>query len=150
MKKIFTFILIAAGLSFNAASAQNRNERYHDQDRYQVNHTSNNWDRNGRNQPNGNWNRSDRNQSMDYGNNNNRRGNNDYERQAEYDRMNRDCDNRIDVYRNDRRIDNYERNRRIQEVEYERQQKAKAFGKGVVVGGIAAIVLGVLISGGGR
>jgi hypothetical protein len=150
MKKIFTFILIAAGLSFNAASAQNRNERYNEQDRYQVNQPANNWDRNGRNQQNGNWNRNGRNQSGDYGNNNNRRGNNDYERQVEYDRMNQECDTRIDVYRNDRRMDNYERNRRIQEVEYERQQKAKAFGKGVVVGGIAAILLGVLISSGGR
>jgi hypothetical protein len=150
MKKIFTFILVAAVFSFNAALAQNRNERYNDQDRYQVNQPGNNWDRNGRHQPNRNWNRNERTQSRDYGNNNNRRGNSDYERQAEYDRMNGECDNRIDVYRNDRRLDSYERNRRIQEVEYERQQKAKAFGKGVVVGGVAAILLGVLISGGGR
>jgi len=139
MKKIFTLILVAAGLlSVNAASAQNRNDRYNKQDRYPVN------------QQNDNWNNNQRNQSKDYGYNNQRGRNNDYDRQrqAEYDRMNQEYDRRIDGYRNDRRLDRYERNRRIQQAEQERQQKAKSFGTGVVVGGIAAILLGVLISGG--
>jgi len=143
MKKIFTLMLVAAGLlSFNAASAQNKNNRYGNQGGYQVN------------QPNGQWNQNGRNQSKDYGYNNQRERNNDYNRQeeyrrqAEYDRMNQDYDRRIDGYRNDRRLNRYERDRRIQEAEYERQQKAKSFGKGMVVGGIAAIVLGVLIGGG--
>jgi hypothetical protein len=139
MKKIFTMILVAAGLlSFNAASAQNRNDRYNKQDRYQVNQPNNNWDNNRRNQ------------SKDYGYNDQRGRNNDYQRQAEFDRMNQEYDRRIDGYRNDRRMDKYERNRRIQQAEQERQQKAKSFGTGVVVGGIAAILLGVLISGGGH
>ncbi|HMK04982.1 MAG TPA: hypothetical protein VK489_12350 [Ferruginibacter sp.] len=136
MKKIFTLILVAAGLSITAASAQNRNDRYNDQDRYQVD------------QPNDNWKNSERNQSRNYGNNDRRERNVDHRRQAEYDRMNRDYDRRIDGYRNDRRMNRYERDRRIQEAEYERQEKRKAFGNGVVVGGIAAIVLGVLIGGG--
>ena len=136
MKKIFTLILIAAGLSFNAASAQNRNDRYNNDDRYQVN------------QPKDNRNYNERHQSKDYGYNNQKGRNNDYNRQAEIDRMNRDYDKRIDGYRNDRRLNRYERDRRIQEAELERQQKAKSFGTGMVVGGIAAILLGVLIGGG--
>jgi len=136
MKKIFTLILVAAGLSFNAASAQNRNDRYNNDDRYQVN------------QPNDNRNYNERHQSKDYGYNNQKGRNNDYKRQAEFDRMNRDYDKRIDGYRNDRRLNKYERDRRIQEAELERQQKAKSFGTGMVVGGIAAILLGVLIGGG--
>jgi len=160
MKKIFTFILVAAGLSFNAASAQNRNNGYGNQGGYQAQQTSNQWnqggrnqsndqwDQNRRNQSNDQWDRNGRQQSRDYGYNNQRGRNNDYQRQAEYDRMNQDCDRTIEVYRNDRSLDRYERNRRIQQVEYERQQKAKAFGTGMVVGGVAAILLGVLIGGG--
>lgn len=155
MKKIFTLMLVAAGLlTFNAASAQNRNNRYGNQDVYQVNQPNGQWNQGGRNQSNGKWDQNERNRSKDYGYNNQRgrnndnNRNNDYQRQAEYDRMNQECDQRIEGYRNDRRIDRYERDRRIQQVEYERQQKAKAFGKGVVVGGIAAILIGVLIGGG--
>ncbi len=137
MKKIFTLILIAAGLLFfNAASAQKRNGRYNDQGGYQVNQPSDQWNQNGRQQSKG------------YGYNNQRGRNNDYKRQAEYDRMNQECDQRIEGYRNDRSMNRYERNRRIQEVEMEREQKRKAFGNGMVVGGIAAILLGVLIGSG--
>ena len=148
MKKIFTLMLVAAGLlTFNEASAQNRNKRY-DQGGYEVNQPNGQWDQGGRNQTNGQWDQNGRNRSKDYGYNNQKGRNNDYQRQAEYDRMNREYDNRIDGYRKDRRLDRYERDRRIQEAELERQQKAKAFGKGVVVGGIAAILIGVLIGGG--
>jgi hypothetical protein len=155
MKQIFTMILVATGLLFfNAASAQNRNDRYGDDDRYRVNQPNGQWDQSRNQSSNGQWDQKRRYESKDYGYNKQRRRNNDYNRQeeyrrqAEYDRMNQDCDNRIEGYRNDRSINTYERNRRIQEVEYERQQKAKAFGKGVVVGGIAAILIGVLIGGG--
>lgn len=155
MKKIFTMILVAAGLLiFNAASAQNRNNRYENQGGYQVNQPNGQWDQSSNQYPNGQWDQNRRYESRDYGYNKQRRRNNDYNRQeeyrrqAEYDRMNQECDSRIEAYRNDRRLDRYERDRRIQQVEYERQQKAKAFGKGVVVGGIAAILIGVLIGGG--
>ena len=163
MKKIFTIFLVAAGLlSFNAASAQNRNNRYGNQGGYQVNQPNGQWNQNGgqqsndqwnqdgRRQSNDQWNQNGRHQSKDYGYNNQRGRNNDYQRQAEFDRMNQDYDRRIDGYRNDRRMNGYERNRRIQEAEYERQQKARSFGNGMVVGGIAAIVLGVLIGSAGH
>jgi hypothetical protein len=149
MKKIFTMILVAAGLlSVNAASAQYRNDRNNNQGSYPVY------------QQNDNWNNNQGQQSRDYGSNNRRGRNNDYERQRQYeyerqrqaelDRMNRDYDRRIEGYRNDRRMSRYERERQIQQAEYERQQKAKSFGKGMVVGGIAAIVLGVLIGSAGH
>ncbi|MEO7307997.1 MAG: hypothetical protein ABIR78_07710 [Ferruginibacter sp.] len=170
MKKIFTMILFAAGLSF-AASAQNW-DGSHNQNPYPVYQQNDNWNQNGQQQSrdygynnrrgrNDDYNRQRRNDDYnrqgcndDYnrqGRNDdyNRQGrNNDYNRQAECDRMNQEYDRRIDVYRNDRRMNGYERNRRIQEAEYERQQKNKAFGTGVVVGGIAAILLGVIIAGG--
>lgn len=143
MKKIFTLILFAAGVSFTA-SAQNGNDRYNNQDRYPVNQSGDNWN-NGNQQ-----------QSRDYGYNDRgyndrrcnerRQRNDDYRRQQEYDRMNQECDQKVEVYRNDRSMNNYEKNRRIQDVEYERQQRSKSFGKGLVVGGIAAILLGVLLS----
>lgn len=137
MKKIFTLVLVATGLALTA-SAQNRNDRDNRQ-AYPVY------------QQHDNRNRNDQYPSRDYGYNdrdNRGRRNDEYNRQAEYDRMNQQCDQRIAGYRNDRSLNRYERDRRIQEVEYERQQKAKAFGKGVVVGGIAAVLLGVLIAGG--
>lgn len=141
MKKIFTLMLIAAGMfSFNAASAQYRNDRYGNQNSYPVN------------QSNGQWNNNGHQQNKDYGYDNNRRRNRDYNRQEEYrrqqeyDRMNQQCDEQIQVYRNDRSLNRYERDRRIQQVEYERQQKSKVFGKGLVVGGIAAIVIGAIFA----
>lgn len=69
----------------------------------------------------------------------------DRDRRAEWERMNRDYDQRISQYRTDRRMSSYERNRRIQEVERERQQKANSFGKGLAIGGIAGVIIGVLI-----
>ncbi len=154
-------MLVAAGL-FNAASAQSRDGRYNNQDRYPVNQQNDNWNQNGQqqsrdgrynnqdrypaHQQNDNWNQNGQQQSRDYGYNDSRGRNNDYQRQAEYDRMNQQYDQRVNDYRNDRRLNRYERNRRIQQAEYERQQKAKSFGTGLVVGGIAAIVLGVLFS----
>jgi hypothetical protein len=135
MKKIFTFILFAGALSFNAASAQNRNDPYNDNNRYQVNHQKDNGNHYGWNKSKGRGYNKDK--GRDY----------DYRRQVEYDRMNREYDNRIDGFRKDRTLNRYERNRRIQQAEQERQEKAKAFGTGVVLGGIAAILLGVLISG---
>jgi len=150
MKKIFTIILVAAGLlSVNAATAQTWNGRDNNQGSYPVYQQNDQWNSNGGQQ------------SREYGYNNRRgRHNNDYERQrqyeyerqrqAEFDRMNRDYDRRIEGYRNNRRMSRYERERQIQQAEYERQERAKSFGKGMVVGGIAAIVLGVLIGSAGH
>ena len=131
MKKLI--LILATALSFSAVSAQNRNDdRYRDQ--YPATQTRDDWNNNDRDQ------RRDR----DYGNNNRR-----YEqarRQAEYDRMNQQYNDRINRYRNDRSMDRYERQRRIEEAERERQQKSKSFGKGLIVGGLAALVIGAIIS----
>jgi hypothetical protein len=76
MKQIFTLILVAAGLlSFNAASAQNRNGGHYGQGGYQVN------------QSNGQWNNNGRHQSRDYGYDNQRGRNKDYNRQDDYRRQ---------------------------------------------------------------
>ena len=66
----------------------------------------------------------------------------DYDRRAEIDRVNRDYDSRITDYRNNRRISAYERERNIQRIEKERSDKLKAFGGGVLVGGILGVLLG--------
>ncbi len=172
MKKIFTIILVSTGLFFTA-SAQNRNDRYDNQNGYPVNQTDqnrndryNNQDRYPANQPDQNWNYGGQQQSRDYGYNDRRQCNRDYRRQAEYDRRNQQCDNRNvgygndgygntgygtdgygnDSYGNGRSNNPYERNRRMQEPEQGNQQKTKAFGKGLVVGGIAAILIGAILS----
>lgn len=150
MKKIFTMIVFAAGVSF-AASAQNRDDRYNN-DRYPADQQNNNWNQDDRRQSKEYGDRQqskecgDRQQSRDYGYSNRNRRNVDSRGQQEYDRMNRDCDRRIDGYRNDRRMNSYERDRQIQQAEYERQQRNRSFGTGLVVGGIAAIILGAIIS----
>ena len=40
----------------------------------------------------------------------------------------------------------YERERRIKQAEQEKQQKTRAFGTGVVLGGLAAVLLALLIA----
>lgn len=136
MKKLI--IILTAVMSFNAATAQNRNGGYNNgNDRHQQTQVQSNRDNNGR----GQW------DDRTYNNNrrNDQYGRNDqYNRQAGYDRMNREYDQQVTVYRNDRSLSQYERQRRINEVERQRQEKAKSFGKGLVVGGLAAILIGVL------
>jgi len=132
MKKLI--IILAAVLSFSAVSAQDRDDgRYRDP---QYPTTQDNW--------NNNSNDRDQWRGRDYSNNSKRYE--QYRRQAEYDRMNQQCDERINGYRNDRSIDRYERQRKINDIERERQQKAKSFGKGLIVGGLAALVIGAIIS----
>ena len=131
MKKLFTMILIAAG-TISFASAQNRNENYYKQDRYQTMQTRDNR-------------YSDQRQSNDWAYNNNGR-NDDRNRQTESDRINQQYDNRIKDYRNDHSINRYERNRRMWQPEQERQQQSKTFGKGMVVGGAVGLLLGAILS----
>ena len=59
--------------------------------------------------------------------------------------MNQQYDLEINGYKNDRSLSSYERDRRIHGAEQERQQKLKGFGTGVVIGGIAVVLLGALI-----
>ncbi len=134
MKKLI--IILIAALSFTAASAQSRKDSYNRPDHNQVNQT---WD-NGYN--------NDQHRSNDYAYNNNnaynKGRNDDRSRQAAYDHMNQQYDQRIDGYRNDRSLGSFERDRRIKEAEQERQEKSKSFGNGIVTGGIAGLLIGIL------
>lgn len=130
MKKLI--IILIAAISFNAASAQIRNDSYHTPGRRQVTQT----------RDNSNYN--DQHRSNDYAYNKNNGRNDDRNRQAVYDRMNQQYDQRINGYRNDRSLSRYDRDRRIHEAEQERQQQSRSFGTGLVVGGIAGLLLGVL------
>ena len=137
-------IALATGISF-AASAQNWDRRNNDRDIYQVDRSVDQRSYGNRNQQVDYGYDRNRNQQGDYGYDRNRRFD-DARRQQEYHRINRDYDGRIEQYRRDRRMNRYERDRRIQEVEYERQQRNRSFGTGMVVAGVAAIVLGAIIA----
>lgn len=134
MKKLL--VILIAALSFTAASAQNREDSYNRQDRYQGNQIRDN------RYPN------DQHRSNDYVYNNNNAYNrdrsDDHSREAGYDRMNRQYDQRTNGYGNDRSLGGYERNGRTSEAEHGRHQKSKAFGNGMIVGGIAGVLIGVL------
>jgi len=131
MKKLI--IIFIAAVSFNVASAQSRNDHYQQQDRKQVTQS-----------------RVNQNYAQyhlnDYAYNSNHGQNVDRNRQAEYDRINRQYDQRINGYRNDRSISAHDRDRRIHDVELERQQSLRSFGGGAIVGGIAGFLLGVLVT----
>lgn len=132
MKKLI--IILIAAVSFNAASAQSWNDSYRKQDRKQVT------------QARDNHNYNDQSHSNVYAYNNNNSQNYDRNRQAEYDRVNRQYDQRIVSYRNDRSLSAHDRDRRIHDAELERQQSLRPFGGGAIVGGIAGFLLGVLVS----
>ena len=76
----------------------------------------------------------------------NGRNYNESYRRAEIARINRDYDQRVNRYRNNRYMNSIERERRIREMEYERNQRLKSFGGGVVVGALATLVLGAILS----
>lgn len=132
MKKLI--IILVAAVSFNAASAQNMNASYRQQDRRQVAQTRDDHNYN------------DQYHSNDYGYNNNRSQRIDRNRQEDYNRINQQYDQKINSYRNDRSINVYDRDRRIHEAEMERQQSVNSFGGGAIVGGVAGFLLGVLVS----
>lgn len=133
MKKLI--IILIAAISFNAASAQSQNSSRYSQDRRQVMQNDSR-----------NYNNANRSNHYAYDNNNNHQWKNDRDRQDAYDRMNRQYDQKIDGYRNNRSLSSNERNRRIREAERERQQQSKSFGTGAIIGGVAGFLLGVLAS----
>ena len=135
MKKLI--ILSIAIMSFGAVFAQQRNDRGRQPQGY--NQQNNNHDRDYSSNNNHGYNNRDNNW-----NNNQRYDNNDH--RADIERVNREYDQRINGYRNDRSINTYERDRRIRQAEYERSQKANSFGKGVVVGALATVILGAILS----
>ncbi|MCW3094287.1 MAG: hypothetical protein JWP81_5356 [Ferruginibacter sp.] len=132
MKKLI--VLFIAAIFINAASAQGYNDRGRMNERQET------------------WNtrstvtRYENTHSNDHEYDKKDRRADDYRRQAETDRANREYDQRINQYRNDRSINAYERERRINDMQRERQQKVNSFGKGLVVGAIAGVLLGVLAS----
>ena len=132
MKKLI--IILIAAVSFNAASAQGWNDSHRKQNRNQVTQT-----RDTRNY-------NEQSYSKDYAYNNNNGQKYDRNRQADYDRVNQQYDQRINGYRNDRSLSGYDRDRRIHGAEMERQQSLRPFGGGAIVGGIAGFILGVLVS----
>lgn len=131
MKKLI--VMFISIISFSAVFAQQDNNRDRIKDRYESGNI------------NGIYNRNSRDYSKDRNFNGNDRDWNDRDRREEIERMNRDYDQRIKGYRNNRSMNSYERNQRIQQAERERQQKANSFGKGLALGGIAGVIIGVLI-----
>lgn len=143
MKKLI--IILIAAISFNAASAQSKNDSYKKQDRKQVTQTKDNHNYNDQSSSNG-YAYNNSNNNRDYAYNNNKGKNDDRDRQAQYDRVNRQYDQRINEYRNDRSINSRERDRRINEAQRERQRSLAGFGTGAVAGGVVGFLLGVLVS----
>ena len=138
MKKIFT--LFIALISFSVLFAQ-RNSSYN-------NYPSNNWNTTDKRHYN------DRND--DYYNNrtdhavvirddryqHNDCNYNDNYRRKQMENINRDYDRRINDYRYNRKMNAYERQRQIEILQRERNDKLKAFGGGVLIGGILGVLLG--------
>jgi|SRR6185437_356729 len=131
MKKLI--IVLIAAVSFNVASAQSRNDHYQQQDRKQITQSRDNQ-------------KYAQSHSNDYAYNNNHGQTIDRNRQATYDRINRQYDQRIILYRNDRSLSAHDRDRRIHDAEMERQQSLRSFGGGAIVGGVAGFLLGVLVT----
>ena len=67
---------------------------------------------------------------------------NDADRRAETDRMNRDYNNRVDDYCNNQRINRWQRDQAVERLRKERAEKLKAFGGGVLLGGILGVLIG--------
>ncbi|MFT3935110.1 MAG: hypothetical protein QM726_15895 [Chitinophagaceae bacterium] len=68
------------------------------------------------------------------------------DRRAAIDRINRDYDQQVFRYRNDRSINAFERDRRIGMIERERKQKLNAFGPIVLGAAIGALITGAIFS----
>ncbi len=128
MKKLL--IILIAAVSFNAASAQSRNGSYQKKDRKQVTQTKNNHNYEDQSRAKDHaYNNSDHNKEYAYNDNSNDRRyntnygkNDDRNRQAEYDRINYDYNQRIDQYKNDHSLSARERERRIYKAQQERQR----------------------------
>jgi hypothetical protein len=133
MKKVFTFALSLGMLGAVAAQPKYSNRNYTKYDkniRYEAPKQDNDrrWD--------------DKNSNQGYYQDDRYKGRmSDRERQIEADRINKDYDRRIAVYRNNRRMAARERDYQIQVLEKERNNKLKAFGGGLLLGGIIGAIL---------
>ncbi|MGC4037081.1 MAG: hypothetical protein QM764_14070 [Chitinophagaceae bacterium] len=130
MKKIFTFLIAIATVSF--ASAQS----YRQPERSYQGHNEKQYAYNDHNDRNGYYNEKQRQQQII----------NERQRQEQIDYINRDYDQQINVYRNDRRMSQRERDRRIYQLNNERNIKLKSFGSGAAVGVFAGLILGSILS----
>jgi len=138
MKKIFT--LLVALVAFSAVFAQNNTSYY--------NRSSNNWNKqpDSRGYDNNGYHNDRPDHAVVITNDNRYQPDNhkydDNYRRAEIDRINHDYDRRINDYRNNRRLNVYERDRYIQMAQKEKNDKLKAFGGGVLLGGILGAIIG--------
>jgi hypothetical protein len=147
MKKIFAFAI--AFLSVTALFAQSRNNRY-DRNYNESGNVVSGRDYsshkyNGYSSHNDNG-YSSHNEVYNYPNQRNNDRYNDQRKREEMDRINSDYNRRINDYRNDRSINAYERDRRIREAENERSEKLRSFAGGAVVGAVAGVLLGMVLS----
>jgi len=137
MKKLFALMIAVTTVTVGFSQQGYPNNRGNDNNRYTVSHQQNG----------GGYNQRDDHTTSG---NNDRRFNdrrvNDRQRQQEIDRMNRDYDRRVNEYRNDRRLSQRDRDRRIYEVEQERSSRVGNFGKGLAVGAVAGVLLGVILA----
>lgn len=133
MKKIFTFLIAIATVSFASAQTYHdhnddyamQKDRYYSSDRR---HDDRGYDRN----------------DNAYGYE--RRGYNERQRQEQVYRINHEYDQRITVCQNDRNMSYRERDRRIYRLNAERNQKIRSFGSGAAVGAVAGFLLGTIFS----
>lgn len=138
MKKLYIFII--AMISVSTIFAQDRGRNNYQKDNYQQNNKD--WSYN---QPKDNY-RDKGYAKNDRYYNSQQQQMDERQRRAEIDRVNRDYDQRINRFRNDRSMNSYERDRRIADMQRERQQKISSFGKGAVAGAIVGLIAGVLLS----
>jgi hypothetical protein len=138
MKKIFTFLIAIATVSFASAQSYHQQDRTYNE-RSDKHYGDNQYDRKG--QDHNYYNR-----QVNYDNRGYNERQSQIQRQEQIDCINRDYDQRIGVYRNDRRISQRERERGIYQINAERNQKLKSFGAGAAVGAIAGFVLGAIFT----
>lgn len=136
MKKLY--VLLLAMISVGSVFAQNRGD-YHQENGYSRNDKK--WEYN---QPG--YNNQDRNYPNHDPRYNQQQQMQERDRRAAIDRVNRDYDQRIMRYRNDRSMNRYERDRRIADAQRERQQKINSFGKGIIAGAIVGLIAGAIFS----
>jgi len=138
MKKLY--ILVIAMISVSSLFAQDHSRNNYQQDTYRNNDKQQAYS-----QPYKNYN--DRAYTNDDRYYNGRQPQiQEKDRRAAIDLMNRDYDQRISRFRNDRSLNAYERNRRIAEAQRERQQRIGSFGKGLITGAVVGLIASVLFS----
>ena len=138
MKKLYIFFI--AMISVSTIFAQDHGKNNYQKDNYQKDNKQ--W---GYNQQNDNYKNSGYSNDDHYYNGKQQQIQ-EKDRRAAIDRVNRDYDQRISRYRNDRSINSYERDRRITQTQRERQQQINSFGKGAITGAIVGLIAGALFS----